>query len=212
MYRVQSTGRSVHRPARGFTLIEMLIVCSLMALISIGIYAIFNNGLRIYKRVSQAVPEEDLAIFFDKFAYDVRNTFTYSTLSFSGDQYSLEFAALLNSPALHSLSPGKVSYFFDREQGVLFRRQRDISQLYTRGEGQVVALLHNVKDARFTYYYYDKEEKEYSWNNIWTEEKKLPRAVRIEMQWDNGSQINEFRRTVGIPVSEQLYEIPVTAD
>jgi hypothetical protein len=173
----------------------------LLAFVSMAIYAILNNGLKIYKRVIQDVPQEQLAIFFDKFSYDVRNAIVFSDLVFSGTYDGFETAAFVNSPTLRITSPGKVGYFFDRGSGVIYRQQRDISQLYLKEEGRTVVMLSNVKDARFSYYFYDKEIKDYVWDYTWAGQ-ELPRAVRLEIQWDDGRQVSEFTRTVSIPVSE----------
>jgi Tfp pilus assembly protein PilE len=68
----------------GFTLVEMLIVAVTLSIVSLAMYAIFNNGLKIWQRVSSQIPESEVNIFFDKFSLDLKNTVRFSGIKFQG--------------------------------------------------------------------------------------------------------------------------------
>ncbi len=185
---------------QGFTLIEMLIVTAILAVISLAIYATFNNGIKIWQRVNKPIPGEGANIFFDKFARDLRNTFKFTGLNFTGGQYRLEFVTLVNSPRLNNRTVGRVIYFYEPETKTLNRQQQDFSQIYNAEETAAQALLNNVKSLKFQYYLYNKEKKEYLWLDEWLRQ-DLPLAVRIELETNYGGHSDKFTKTVNIPVS-----------
>jgi len=184
----------------GFTLIEIIIVSAMLGLISVAIYTTFSNGAKIWQRLNQNIAEEDLNIFLDKFTKDLRNSFKFSTISFLGQEERLEFAALVYSPTLNKTSAGKIIYFYDPGQQSLSREQLDFSQIYNSEGPYIKQKLENIKSLKFQYYIYDPQKKEYLWQQDWAKE-NLPLAVKIEFEFDNGSQTNKFYKTVSIPVS-----------
>ena len=184
----------------GFTLIELLIVTALLAVISLAIYATFNSGVKIWQRVNKQIPEEDLDIFLEKFALDLRNSFKFNGFNFLGEEKRFEFPTLVNSPGMNKKTVGKVIYLYDSESNIIKRNLLDFSQIYNGEEGTAQELLKNVKSLKFRYYLYDKEKKEYLWQDEWLKE-DLPLAVRIELEFGNGTEIRKFTKTVNIPVS-----------
>ena len=70
------------RQKRGFTLIELCLVSLIASVIGLAVYFTFSNGMRIWQRANQKVVEEDLSIFFDRFALDVRSCLKFSGLGF----------------------------------------------------------------------------------------------------------------------------------
>lgn len=184
----------------GFTLIELLIVTALLAVISLAIYATFNSGVKIWQRVNKQIPEEDLDIFLEKFTLDLRNSFKFNGFNFLGEEKRFEFPTLVNSPWMNKKTVGKVSYLYDSESSIIKRNLLDFSQIYNGEEGTTQELLKNVKSLKFRYYLYDKEKKEYLWQDEWLKE-DLPLAVRIELEFGNGTEIRKFTKTVNIPVS-----------
>lgn len=185
---------------KGFTLIELLIVTALLAVISLAIYATFNSGVKIWQRVNQQIPEEDLDIFLEKFALDLRNSFKFNGSNFLGEEKRFEFPTLVNSPGMNKKTVGKVIYLYDSESNIIKRNLLDFSQIYNGEEGTTQELLKNAKSLKFRYYLYDKEKKEYLWQDEWLKE-DLPLAVRIELEFGNGTEIRKFTKTVNIPVS-----------
>lgn len=185
---------------KGLTLIELLIVTAILSLVSLTIYSTFNSGIKIWQRVNRKISEEDLGIFFDKFASDLRNSFKFTGLNFSGRDDIIEFPTLVNSLTLHKRTVGKVIYFYDSGTKILSRKQKDFAQIYNDEEGSIQQLIKNIKSLKFQYYLYDEEKKEYIWQDEWSNE-ELPLAIKIELGFDDGVQINNFTQTVSIPVS-----------
>jgi prepilin-type N-terminal cleavage/methylation domain-containing protein len=196
------TRKNNNRPVpslAGFTLIEMLLVIAVVSVISLAIYATLNNGLKLWQKANRQLPEEDLNIFLDKFTVDLRNSFKFTGIDFSGAPFRMEFPTLVSSQALRSRSVGRVGYGYEPGSGVLIRAQQDFSQAYT-AESRPLPVLSNIKSLKFQYYVYDKEKKEYLWLEEWAKE-GLPAAVRIELEMGYDSQDNKFIKTVSIPCS-----------
>ncbi len=190
-------GPPVAERPRSFTLIEMLIVPVALSIVAFALFATFANGIKVWKRVHQQVPEEDVNIFFDRFGYDAKNSFKFTGINFTGSSERIEFATLVYSPRLRTRTVGKAIYFYDGSAGTLAKEERDYSQAYAGEQGSVVQSLGNIRNARFRYYFYDAEKKEYVWREEWGEE-GLPLAVRVEFESGDG---NQFTKTVDIQVS-----------
>ncbi len=184
----------------GFTLMELLLVTAFLAVVSLAIYATFNNGIKIWQKINVQVAQEDLDIFLEEFTVDLRNTFKFTPFIFTGEKEKVEFTTLVNSPKMHKYTVGKVSYFYDSESKIITRSAWDFSQIYEGRSSEVKVLVKNVESLKLQYYFYDKGTKEYFWFDEWAKE-GFPLAVRVELSLKDNGQINGFVKTVGIPVS-----------
>lgn len=220
MLCMKRKNRFNQRTKKGFTLIEMVIVTAIISVVALAIYATLNNGIKIWQKVNSQLPEEDLNIFFDKFTLDIRNTFKFTGINFSGTTDKLEFPTLVNpvrdygqtgkrydvsngvnSLRLQKRTVGKLIYTYEPQNQILNRYQVDFAGVYS-GETNAgpPQSLKNVRALRFQYYFYDKERKEYLWQDEWSKE-GLPLAVKVELEFDDGRETKKFIKTVGIPAS-----------
>lgn len=185
---------------KAFTFIEILIVTVLLAIISLTLYATFSNGIKVWQRVTAIAPEEDLAIFFEKFTLDLRNCINSKEIIFLGRKDGFEFAGLVKSQELENTTIGKLIYEYREKQGVLKRQQLDYSRLYLQESGVSNQVLSGIKEFNLAYYFYDEKKKEYLWAEEYMED-SLPIAVRMELELNYGNESNRFIKTVSIPVS-----------
>lgn len=188
---------------RGFTLVEMLVVTVILSIVSLAIFTTFNNGIKIWQRVSVLLPEEDLDIFFDRFSSDVKNSLRFDGLKFTGTEYALELITIVNTPRFQNMTPGKVIYSYNQHSKIINREELDFSHIYTEEKGIATRSINNIKSFRLQYYFRDKERKQYFWQAEWMKE-ELPLAVRLELEFDDGSQIRKFTKTVSIPIAKSL--------
>lgn len=198
-------GIPINQPKRekhpGLSLVEILIVMVIMSLISLAVYANLSSGIKIWQRINKPRPEEDLNIFLDRFMQDLKNALKFQGLDFLGTEDSFELPTLINSPALKTKTVGKVIYYYDRREKILKRQQQDLSQIYNRQDSGPVRQLGNVESLRFQYCSYDKEKKEFIWQEEWKTKDEFPLSVRMELEFNNGIQTKAFTRTVDIPIS-----------
>lgn len=187
------------RPAAAFTLIEMLVVVSMVSVISLAIYATLSGGLRIWQRVNLNTPAEDIVIFFEKITSDLRNAVKFSSLSFFGEEDNFEFVSLIHSHRLDKKTIGKTAYSLDAFSGVLKRYEKDIAHIFKEETGISYNAIGGVEAVRFQYYYYDEENDYYLWEDEWLGD-GIPLAVRIELMVKTENASEKFTKTVSIPV------------
>ena len=192
--------KKIFFPKEGLTLVELLIVTVILAMVSLAVYSTLNSGIRIWRKVSQHIPEEELAVFFDKFTRDLRNTIVSESMSFQGAAHRLEFPSLVSSQKLEITTIGRVVYNYDQNGEKLVCLQEDVSDIYNHHEGTEKYALKGVVSCRFSYYNYDKQVKKY----FWAEENlpnTFPMAVRMELEFADGAKQVSFTRTVTIPAA-----------
>lgn len=181
----------------GFTLTELLVVSAMVSVISLTMYSLLNNGLKVFKMVNQPIIQEDLDIFLERFSHDIRNAVKFSGMNFAGSRYNLEFPALMNSRSLQKFTVGMLTYSYYPNDGKLTRRERDFSQVSSDIDSPAGEPLANVKSLSFRYYNYDQAKKEYLWLDDW-DKAAMPLAVRMELEFKDGDKINAFSRTVTV--------------
>ena len=180
----------------------MLIVTAILSVVALAIYATLNNGIKIWQKVNRQLPEEDLNIFFDKFSLDLRNSFKFSGINFSGTIDTLEFPTLVNSPRLQKRTVGKLIYTYEPQNQILNRYQVDFAGVYSdESNASPQQSLRNVRTLKFQYYLYDEQKKEYLWQDEYGHKEGLPLAVKVELEFDDGKEIKKFTRTISIPTT-----------
>lgn len=186
-------------PRKAFTLIELLVVTVIVSVISLAIYTTLSSGLKIWKRASVSLPQEELYIFFDKFSLDVRNSFKYANAKFAGSEEKFEFPSFVEMPLVKARTIGRVVYAYDSGDGILTRVLQDYSDVYTSGDGYVQQAIDNIRSFRFLYYAYIKEKNEYVWQERW-EKEEPPLAIRMEIEFKDEQDTPQVR-TVSFPVA-----------
>ena len=192
---------------RGFTFIEMLLVTALMAALSLAVFLCLSNGLKLWQRTQQALLQEDVAIFFDKFSADLRNAFSFSTLTVDGREYSFAFPTIVwmrtdrgSAEAAEKFMDqiGRVRYFFDPADGILARQQANYSQGVRKvwGESAPQELLRGATEVRFKYFFSGQKNDNFS-----TEAKGgLPSGVEVEVRFRERDEERLFKRFFPVPV------------
>ncbi len=199
------------RRYKGFTLVELILVSAILSVIGIAVYTALSNGIRLWKRINQEAPQEDISIFFVKISYDLRSLVKHSAASFSGGPDSISFPTFVVSETEEGIMKrdlGMVSYYFGKEENVVSREQSNYSQIYLSKPGPARRLLKGVDSLTFRYYCYDPENEEYIWLDAWNADEappgvnvdeSLPLSVKVEIGLD-GYQDEKFCAIVPVPV------------
>jgi len=144
------------------TLIEILLVISLMAMIGMVTYQALSSGLRAWGRGQQLVVEADVAIVFDRWAGELRNAFVSSQFGFEGDAEHVVFPTVIvtredrkkNSGSTEFVPQiGQVSYEFDRAGSRVLRREANYSQALDGSWGLPRVMVSSVSGLIFRYGY-----------------------------------------------------------
>ncbi|MFC1658533.1 prepilin-type N-terminal cleavage/methylation domain-containing protein [Candidatus Omnitrophota bacterium] len=189
---------------KAFTLIELLIVLTMVSIIGLAIFVTLSNGIDIWQRLNQAQAQDDINIFFERFARELRNTFAFSTINFSGGIDSVSFATFVVTPGSslpQETGIGRKAYRFDKAGRKLIKEEMNFSQVSSGASGSAQELLTEIDFLQFSYYFYDQQSQEYLWLQEWQED-SLPLAVRIELEFYNGKHQQRIIRSIDIPLDQ----------
>jgi len=192
----------------GFTLIEMLMVVSIMTMLSVVLCRSLLNGLEIWNRAQRSVIEEDIGIFFDKISYDLRNSFDYSLLAFEGKRDSIVFPTVVRTlkdrkktlwgEVDYVNQMGRVQYYWDRMEKSLFRRQANYSQAVNKKFGKERLLVEPISSLNFFYYYTQEGKTEMKRKSTGN----MPSAVKIQLEFlESTGKVRRVERLVNIPIA-----------
>lgn len=192
-----------HKKTAAFTLVEILLSISLIAVLGLVVYACLNGGLRIWQRANTSYVGEDVNIFFEKLAGDIRNSFPYKDIEFIGTAEGFQCPTIITTssraPGLQH-GVGEVSYAYDQEAATIIRSKRNLSMIFKEKAAQPQEMIGKVSAASFQYYYYDPRAKEYFWVNAWPEDSGIPLAVAAKLDITYAKKTYKFSKVVFIPV------------
>ena len=191
---------------KGFTLLEILMAVALIAVVSLAMYSNFSSGIGMMRRIARPISEEDLSIFFEKLTREIQNSFRYTDIPVSGEKEKLIFPTTIQTkPELGSdQGIGRVTYFYNASLRSIDRQQENLNQIFKEEKVKTSSTLSHVSALNFQYYGYIPSESKYEWKEEWNsikEEKRIPIAVKIELQYDDEGKKRVFERTIAFPVS-----------
>ena len=187
--------------ARGFTLVEVLLALTLLALLMAGAFAGIHSATRAVAsgeslidrtnklRVAQEFLRRELSQA--KALVIEQDPTTGEATLFEGDAESLRFVAPMPG-YLGSGGPYVQQLSFERHEGdlrLLFRHA--IHNGYDADEGPLadpdlvpVVLLERIRDARFEYRALDDTGKLDDWTDEWDKRGRMPLMVRIAVEFE----------------------------
>ncbi len=194
---------------QAFTLIEMLLVASLLSVTGLAVYHAIANGLRVWEYSRRYSAEEDVAIFFEKISGDLQNVYQYSLIQFEGKAEKIFIPTIVRMPADAKTQDkgrmieqmGACEYFFQKGKKTIYRRQRNYSQaLKTKQKFEPVPLAASVESLHFTYFFLEdgkiKPKKSVS--------KEIPLSVLVEVDFaEVGGNVRHLQRMINIPVGNR---------
>jgi len=199
---------------KGFTLLELLITASLIALMGLAIYATFARGVAVWERGSETdVIEQETRFGLEKMAKELRNSFKFSRIEFSGTKDAISFPTYVN-PVRYSLSNGvntadiaqtpkweigRINYFYDSSKKSFFCREASYIDLFQDDLPKAREIVSQVNDLEISYYFFDAIGKTYKWKDSWSDKKDFPLGVRISLTVGSGEDEKEFVKTVYLP-------------
>lgn len=183
-------------PQRGFTLIEMLLVVSILSVLSLAMFHTFANGIKIWERSRHAVVEEDIAIFFDKISSDLRNSYFFSLIPFKGRDTTLRFATRIRSKRFpNETTLGEVEYYFKPEKNEIIRKELNYGQSLERRAGSERTLVRSIKGLNFSYFYRDGNTMA-----VQTQvDTIIPAGVAVEVDVQESGGQRKLRKLILIP-------------
>jgi prepilin-type N-terminal cleavage/methylation domain-containing protein len=185
----------------GFTLIEVTIAVTLLALVTTVLYGAFYLGHRAAEKAQARFEEnqrvrslEELLGGYIRSAYPYRPSVRDPAIFFSGEENRLTFVSAL-SMGVGNRGMSKISLVWEGEEngeGLLILREKIPVHMDGQGEGggyENSEVLHK-KVAGFRIEYLDSQSQEEDWIVQWdgAEKKVLPRAIRINVVSGRGEE------------------------
>ncbi len=154
--------------SKGMTLIEIMIVISIMSMLSLAIYNSLSVGIRVWKKSQEVHVEGDIAIFLDKLTDDLHNAYLYSRIPFEGSSNHFAFPAVVSTApekedeADYSDEMGKVEYTYDVPRHAIVKREANYGQALKGLYGQPRILVTGVDRLSFQYLYRTDDGEKWS--------------------------------------------------
>jgi prepilin-type N-terminal cleavage/methylation domain-containing protein len=190
---------------QGFTLIEILLTVSLLAISSLAIYKVFSGGLKLWAYAQRSGIEEDVSIFFDKFSQDLRHAFYYKGIEFNGTETRVTIPCFVTTQAdpnsVHAdegwvTQIGSVNYYYDFETHTIHRKQANYSQALSGRSDDDKVLVKSVNSIKFKYFLPGAQGIEpYA-----KMEAVIPPVMFVEIRYSDGRSEHVIGRMISIPV------------
>jgi len=196
---------------KGFTLIEVLVAVTIIAVIVLSIYSAFNTGITAYKKMDTAFSSfQDARIILNVIETDLKNSFIYSEESsfFKGGSSALDFFSILNTYDKDEKYNSLCRIKYTLEGNTLKRTvYGGFAALGDDENAQAQELSNSIEKIDFEYAYIGSgDDKAIIWRNVWPQKDnqtgQLPLAVKIKLSLagaDSDAQESvEFTKTISL--------------
>lgn len=199
--RIQTTRRSLS----AMTLVEILIVSSIISVVSVALFSLLSHGLKVWERSRQMVIEQDIALFFDRISLDLHNACYYSMIRPEGNEYRFSFPAVISvapdAQSGHSSGSyidqiGRVEYYFDPIKDVLFRRAANYGQSLKGDFSAPQKMVYPLDNVKFSYYYLSGKEELYASDVL----DVFPAVIEITIEFADRKGKRVLQKFVDLPI------------
>ena len=203
---LRSSRRMTICMSRGFTLVEMLVTLSMLALVGMTAVAILSGGLRVWERLqNQETVGQQVSLALESVRREIHNAQLFRPIPFKGEYDSFSFPALVervleDGTVLQEV--GRVGFFLDEGRNQLCRSRLPYRLL--RGillRENRAPLVGGIQRLRFSYYGEDLSTGDFAWKDSWFFEEP-PLAVKMELGYRETPKGKILTRLliVGLPV------------
>ncbi len=191
----------------GLTLVELLVVLSLLTLVIGAVIATLTGGFQVWERAQALGMHGQWAqVVFEQIRGDLSNARAFDPIGFKGEYDGFSFPTLVRVQLAQGdvqqevEELGRVGYFWNSADRTLYR-SRHSYRVVRRYSVKDLAhpVLMEVTRARFHYYGFNPEQGAYDWSDRW-EKPALPLAVKMEISYPNGPTHQERTQAVLIPL------------
>lgn len=216
------------RPLTGFTLIEVIITAMLTALAGLAAYNAYSQGISLWASGQKTSHQERAIMFLERISRDLRNTFSFAPIGFTGEEKKISLPALIweydwdksnksgefkdEASQQESSVPlpllAKITYEYNADEGKVSRLLEiyaypDLDELKMMPddteEKTPRTILEDIEKISFSYVVTKTDELNFTDNLSAEENATLPYAVKIELKLKTMN--NPLSRTVFIPIN-----------
>lgn len=186
--------------SKGVTLIEILLVTSLMILVGMAVYGVFSLGVAVYKRAEIDKPRNEMMIFSERLADDIRNIMLSPEKDFIGTSNRLIFHIHRTKYLISKLDTGeedpilRVEYVYEASNNSVVRRS------YKYGAAKPYSSVTLLKGTGTVKFSYVKAEDRSSIVEFLEKTEIIPRSLKVEIVEKTQNSFI-FSRILDIPIS-----------
>lgn len=200
---------------RGFSLIELIVVCLIISFLGTVLYATFYQGVNLWKR-SQVDRGEFRDVFFaERLTRDLRNAVPFAGKIIQGKPSEIEFYALLSGSELGVKSsaselqfPCRVRYYLNDSTHQVIREVQSYSQILTESKDVMKTSTVFEGSERLEWMFMGRNKAaSILWQKTWKKD-YLPSAVKLMIEYEGKKQV--FSRILSIPGGGRRVPVPNT--
>ena len=179
----------------GFTLVETLVVITILSVCAAGIIATFFSGIKLWDRATnENYTRTEFFIGIEQLTRDFRQSVNVPVIGFKGTAQEISF------PAIEREALVMITYLYDPQQGALMRRVTGLKDALSTEEKQQPYTEKKVLPAEgvsFSYFVYDKVKEKGDWKDAWNKEDGVFAGILLRGRYRG----EEFSRKIFIPAS-----------
>ncbi len=179
--------------AGGFTLIELIVVISILAVVTGVVVASFAGGLRVLEAASgYSRVDAEVVSGAKLLRQDLMNAFAFYAIEFDGDASRVSFAGLERNEG--SGKPRRIvnlEYALDRNTEELVRKSAVFPLSIKSPDAREESVIRGVESILFSYFEPDMESGG-EWVDSWQDATNLPGAVRVRLEFGEDNPVYEF--------------------
>jgi prepilin-type N-terminal cleavage/methylation domain-containing protein len=184
----------------GMTLIEVLIVVSILTMLGVVLYNSLSLGLKVWKKTQQVNTVEDLTIFFDKFTQDIHNILSHEKLILDGAEGRFIFPTIVRVSMGNDEEDivdqiGQVEYSFDLLRHAIIRKQASYGQAQRHEFSSDRVLVSGVSQFHLKYIYITDKGERITDVPI----DGIPSFIEVEVVFSDALGKRSINKTVTVP-------------
>ncbi|MDD4203334.1 MAG: type II secretion system protein [Candidatus Omnitrophica bacterium] len=187
----------------GMSLVEMLVVLSIVSVLALASFMMLSSGIDIWKRFEAMQMEDDTRIFIDKLKKDIGAMSKYKNIRINGNSSQFTFPCCvvsefdppwLDKEVKDLRQINEISYKYKSTDDSIERYSR---KLY-KEKKEITVVLRDVKQFKFFYYYRSDAKQDLKQYNT-LEEGVIPKFIKIEIKYLYKGKEKEFSEMIEIP-------------
>ncbi|MFH1199366.1 MAG: type II secretion system protein [Candidatus Omnitrophota bacterium] len=179
----------------GFTLIELMVVASILVILTIAVSSAFLAGLNVYNRArSFAAGQADILLAFEKMERNFKNSVSIFGKKYVFEGKKLSFPIItreVDTKGKENIVLSEVVYYFDYQQKAILEQYQNSLE---------ARKLASAEDLAFSYCSFNPVNRKCVWGSFPGDGLTLPRGVKIKIIFKDNTGIGVLERTVFMPV------------
>ncbi len=215
--RLKVAQKALGEDRRGFTLLEVLVAVTILALVAVAVFGSLDFGVRAWEKGErEAERSQEMRIVLDVIPQQIRSIHPYffeegplRTPAFRGDRNSIRFISALRITGSDAKGLTFVSYFLSPRDGLMlcersiYKKELFEDKWEARDESLLFSPL--VSGISFEYQREDGE-----WQEDWHSGDMLgfPRAIKVTLRHREAPSGEETATTLTVPVLATPHDEP----